>query len=103
MIPTFGEVWPKLQRVQLHVFDGFGVKSQDTEVVNGIAVDRVCIDLLVIVEDNVAPERTSPDDVSVRQDVSVAMQPSALCFSFSHTVGGEGCSLTPSEHPPQNQ
>lgn len=37
---------------------------------NGVAVDGVTVDFFVVVEDTVAPEGTSADNVTVGQDVS---------------------------------
>lgn len=56
-ICTFDQVRTQLEGRDRHVLDFLGVESQDTEVVDWIAVDRVGIDLLVVVEHNVAPER----------------------------------------------
>lgn len=39
---------------------------------NGVAVDGVAVDLFVVVEDEVAPERTSANNMAVGQDVSKA-------------------------------
>lgn len=37
---------------------------------DGVAVDGIAVDFLVVVENAVAPEGTSTDNVAVRQDVS---------------------------------
>jgi hypothetical protein len=38
--------------------------------VDGVTVDREGIDLLMVVEDDKAPEGAGTDDVAVRQDVA---------------------------------
>jgi hypothetical protein len=41
----------------MHVFDRFGVVFKNAEVMDRIAVDGVAVDLLMIVEYTVPPER----------------------------------------------
>lgn len=54
----------------MHILDRLGIVSQNTKIVNGVAVDGVTVDFFVVVEDTVAPEGTSADNVTVGQDVS---------------------------------
>lgn len=55
----------------MHVLDRLGVVSQNSKIVNRVAVNGVAVDFLMVVEDTVAPEGTSANDVTVGQDVSV--------------------------------
>ena len=41
---------------------------------DGISVDRVGIDLLVVVKHDIAPEGASTDDMAVCQDIPVAQE-----------------------------
>jgi hypothetical protein len=49
----------------VHVLDRLGVVTKDSEIVNGVAVDGIAVNFLVVVEDTVAPEGTSADNVAV--------------------------------------
>lgn len=60
----------QVQAINYLVFDRFWVISQDAEVVNGIAVHRITVDLLVVVEHTVTPKWPSTNYMSVRHDVS---------------------------------
>ena len=51
-----GKIRPQLQRRDGHVLDCFGVELEDTEIVDGVAIHGVRINLFVVVEDTVAPE-----------------------------------------------
>lgn len=68
---TLGLVWPEIQAVNVHVLDGFWVVAEDAKIVDGIAIDGVAVDFLMVVEDAVAPKRTRANHMPVRQDVSV--------------------------------
>jgi hypothetical protein len=59
-----------LQGLDLHVFDSLGVKSKDAEIVDGITVDGVSVNLLVVVEDDVTPERAGADNMSIGKNIS---------------------------------
>lgn len=54
----------------MHVLDGLGVVTKNSEIVNGVAVDGIAVDFLVVVKDTMAPEGTSADNVTVGEDVS---------------------------------
>jgi hypothetical protein len=53
------------------MLDGLWVETKDTEVVNRIAIHGICVHLLVVVEDNEAPERSSTDNMPVGQNITV--------------------------------
>jgi hypothetical protein len=55
----------------MHVLDRLGVVSQNSKIVNGVTVNGVAVDFLMVVKDTVAPKGTSANDVTVGQDVSV--------------------------------
>lgn len=57
----------------MHILDRLGVVSENSKIVNGVAVNWVTVDFLMVVEDTVAPEGTSTNDVTVGQDVSIRM------------------------------
>lgn len=54
----------------MHILDGFGVVSQNAEIVNRVAIHGIAVDFFVVIEDAVAPEGAGADDMTVRQDVS---------------------------------
>lgn len=54
----------------MHIFDRLGVVSQNAKVVNGIAIDWITVNLFMVVENTMAPERTGTNNVSICQDVS---------------------------------
>ena len=66
----------------MHVLDRLGVVSKNSKIVNGVAVDRVAINFLMVIKYAVTPEGPSTDNVTVRQDVSVDI----LASSFSNTL-----------------
>jgi hypothetical protein len=53
-----------------HIFDGFGIESKDTEIVDWVTVDRVSIDFFVIIEDAISPKGSSSDHMPIGHDVS---------------------------------
>lgn len=55
----------------MHILDRLGVVSQDTEIVNRVAIHGVTVDLLVVVKHAVSPKRTRSDNVAIRQDVTI--------------------------------
>lgn len=55
----------------MHILDRLGVVSENSKIVNGVAVNGVAVDFLMVVEDTVAPEGASANDVTVGQDVSI--------------------------------
>lgn len=54
-----------------HVFDRFGVEAQNAEVMDGVPVDGVRIDFLMVVEYNITPERSRADNMSICKDISI--------------------------------
>lgn len=55
----------------MHILDRLGVVSENSKIVNGVAVNGVAVDFLMVVEDTVAPEGASANNVTVGQDVSI--------------------------------
>lgn len=52
-----------MQRGQGHILDLGGVETQDTEIVDGVAVYGIDVAFLVVVEDAVSDERAGANNV----------------------------------------
>jgi hypothetical protein len=54
----------------MHVLYSLGIVLKKAEIVDRVPVDGVAVDLFMVIEDAVAPERAGTDDVAIRQDIS---------------------------------
>ena len=57
----------------MHVLDRLGVVSQNTKIVNGIAVYGVTVYLFMVVENAMSPKRAGTDNMAVRKDVPIML------------------------------
>lgn len=67
---TFRLVGRQFQAVNMHVLYSLGIVLKKAEIVDRVPVDGVAVDLFMVIEDAVAPERAGTDDVAIRQDIS---------------------------------
>ena len=67
---TFRLVRRQFQAVNMHVLYSLGIVLKKAEIVDRVPVDGVAVDLFMVIEDAVAPERAGTDDVAIRQDIS---------------------------------
>lgn len=65
---TLGQIRSQIERDNLHVLDGLGIESEESEIVDWVSIQGMNLDLLVVIEDAVAGERPRPDDVAVGQN-----------------------------------
>ena len=86
--------WAEGQTVDRHVLDGLGVIFKNAEVVYGIAVDRVAIDFLVVVEDDISRKWAGADNMSVGDDqASLGIDNEASGLAGTGGIGIEGAGL----------
>lgn len=72
----------------MHVLDRFRVVSEDTEIVNGVAVYGVTVHFFMVVEHAVSPEGTGADNMAVREDVATESKSTIPFFSLQTRAKG---------------
>lgn len=62
---TFGKIGPKFDSCQLHMLDRERVELQEAKVMHGIPVDWKCVNLFLVVEENVSCPWSGSKNMSI--------------------------------------